>query len=64
MEEVNQEILEPREEYQQEVEAGINIIRQKVDLEKAKKKLIARKKVYSILLLAGLIGFIGLMFFV
>ncbi|MBQ1521707.1 MAG: FtsQ-type POTRA domain-containing protein [Erysipelotrichaceae bacterium] len=64
MEEVNQEILEPREEYQQEVEAGINIIRQKVDLEKAKKKLIARKKVYSILLLAGIIGFIGLMFFV
>ena len=64
MEELNQEILEPREEYQQEVEAGINIIRQKVDLEKARKKLIARKKVYSILLLAGIIGMIGLMFFI
>lgn len=57
MEEVKEpEILEPKEEYQQEVEAGINIIRQKVDLEKAKKKLKARKKLYSIFALMGIIG--------
>ena len=57
MEEVKEpEILEPKEEYQQEVEAGINIIRQKVDLEKAKKKLKARKKLYSIFALLGIIG--------
>ena len=44
MEEVKEpEILEPREEYQQEVEAGINIIRPKVDLEKTRKKLKARR---------------------
>ena len=43
MEEVKEpEVLDPREEYQQEVETGINIIRQKVDLEKAKKKLKTR----------------------
>ena len=62
MEEVKEpEILEPREEYQQEVEAGINIIRQKVDLEKTRKKLKARKKLYSIFALLGIIGALLLM---
>lgn len=62
MEEVKEpEILEPREEYQQEVEAGINIIRQKVDLEKTRKKLKAKKKLYSIFALLGIIGALLLM---
>ena len=65
MEEVKEpQILEPREEYQQEVEAGINIIRRKVDLEKAKKKLKARKKLYSIFALLGIIGALLLMCFI
>ena len=57
MDEVKEpEVLDTREEYQQEVETGINIIRQKVDLEKAKKKLKTKKKLYSIFRLLGLIG--------
>ena len=52
----HEELIEPKDELTQEVDAGIKIIRQKVDLEKAKKKLAAKKKLYSILLILGIIG--------